>query len=191
MGGGTVPPLERVGKSNAANGQSPKRGNMISANRSVTNVPTKSHVIEFYNPPVPLLRIPVPEEAASVGDNTETSDRIAGKPMYVLAFPDEASKNAAWDRCKERIATQCEAGARMGCSIAASRKCQLPWYMNVLPFRGPKSSQELREECEERVMEACIADSKQRCAAHAADACAPAFACARVAGPEFTEDDGK
>ncbi|KAI4989293.1 hypothetical protein ZWY2020_036610 [Hordeum vulgare] len=70
-----------------------------------------------FNPPLPLLRAPVPSSSSASTD-----------PMPVLAFRDAASWRAAWEAAEASLFSQCEAGARSGCSITATRKCKPPWW---------------------------------------------------------------
>jgi hypothetical protein len=79
-----------------------------------------------FDPVLPLARVPVP---AGQGDDPD-------KGPYVLAFRNEETWRQAWRTCKEKIATQCEAGAKLGCSIAAAKACARPWWQLSLPFFG-------------------------------------------------------
>lgn len=125
-----------------------------------------------FDPIIPLLRVPVP-----AGTEDDPS-----KGLFVLAFKDEESWRHAWYNCETKIAEQCEVGARMGCSIYASKKCQPPWWIKLLPFRS-KSEGEMdqREACEQREMQCCLADAKDKCANYAEDTCKTLFSEARIA----------
>ncbi|KAJ7546042.1 hypothetical protein O6H91_08G021500 [Diphasiastrum complanatum] len=128
--------------------------------------------VAAYNPILPLLRMPVP---AGIDDDPS-------KGPYVLAFRDEISWRNAWHNCEKSIAAQCEAGARMGCSISAVNACRGPWWEDFWPlikFRSEKA--EKREACEEREMMACIAASRGECMQFARSTCEPVFADSRIA----------
>jgi len=77
-----------------------------------------------FDPVLPLVRIPV---AAGEGDDTS-------KGPYVLAFRNEQTWRQSWLNCQDKIASQCEAGAKVGCSISAAKACQAPWWMTYFPF---------------------------------------------------------
>lgn len=127
-----------------------------------------------FDPILPLLRVPL-----QAGENDDPS-----KGPYVLAFKDEDSWRRAWLTCESRLVEQCEAGARMGCSIGASNKCKLPWWKTLFHI-GKITDDQIaeREACEEHEMRACLVASRNTCAQHAKDMCRPAFANARIAKP--------
>lgn len=78
-----------------------------------------------FDPVRPLARVPVP---AGQGDDLS-------KGPYVLAFRNEESWRRAWRTCREKIETQCQAGAKLGCSISAANACNgRPWWKLALPF---------------------------------------------------------
>ncbi|KAF5177809.1 E3 ubiquitin-protein ligase rnf25, partial [Thalictrum thalictroides] len=69
-------------------------------------------------------------------------------------------------------------GARIGCSISASRKCKRPWWRTL--FGGATIDFSERERCEEREMSACLAASIQSCLKFANDKCSIPFRDARI-----------
>lgn len=77
-----------------------------------------------FDPVLPLLRVPVP-----AGESDDPS-----KGHFVLAFRNEETWRQAWLSCGEKIAQQCEAGAKVGCSITAATVCRPPWWKTYLPF---------------------------------------------------------
>ncbi|XP_073292219.1 uncharacterized protein [Primulina huaijiensis] len=119
--------------------------------------------------PLPLLRGPI---------RAGPSDDPSSGP-YLLAFKTSDSWAAAYNSCKLQITSQCESGARIGCSISASNKCKPPWWKLVL---GLTSKQDLSEraKCEEIEIEACCVAARERCAEFAKQKCAPAFKNARI-----------
>ncbi|XP_073143507.1 uncharacterized protein [Henckelia pumila] len=119
--------------------------------------------------PLPLLRGPI---------RAAPSDDPSSGP-YLLAFKTTDSWAAAYDSCKLQITSQCESGARIGCSISASNKCKPPWWKLLL---GLTSQQDLSEraKCEEIEMEACCVAARERCAEFAKQKCVPAFKNARI-----------
>lgn len=77
-----------------------------------------------------------------------------------------------------------QAGARMGCSIGAAKKCKPPWWHIRLPFFNTSNCQrEDREACEEREMQRCLTDAKAKCASYAKDTCQGGFSEARIVNP--------
>ncbi|WVZ90918.1 hypothetical protein U9M48_037171 [Paspalum notatum var. saurae] len=118
-----------------------------------------------FDPPLPLLRAPVPSAAPNEGP--------------VLAFRDAASWRAAWDAAEVSLVSQCEAGARSGCSITASRKCKPPWWKGL--FGSAPTDYEERERCEEREMTACLEAAKEACIKFAKGKCIGPFRDARIA----------
>ncbi|XP_044950460.1 uncharacterized protein LOC123400112 isoform X4 [Hordeum vulgare subsp. vulgare] len=54
-----------------------------------------------FNPPLPLLRAPVPSSSSASTD-----------PMPVLAFRDAASWRAAWEAAEASLFSQCEEDAK-------------------------------------------------------------------------------
>ncbi|GJN25543.1 hypothetical protein PR202_gb13385 [Eleusine coracana subsp. coracana] len=127
-----------------------------------------------FDPPLPLLRAPVP------------SSRVPGGEGPVLAFRDAASWQAAWDAAEASLVTQCEAGARSGCSITASRKCKPPWWKGLFGA-APMDYQE-REACEEREMVACLEAAKEACNKFAKEKCIEPFRDARIASDGLLEN---
>lgn len=82
-----------------------------------------------FDPLIPLARIPVP-----AGQEEDPS-----KGPYVLAFRNDETWRQSWRTCKENVVTQCEAGAKVGCSISAAKACRQPWWKAYLPFLGSGS----------------------------------------------------
>ncbi|CAI9107744.1 OLC1v1007179C1 [Oldenlandia corymbosa var. corymbosa] len=125
-----------------------------------------------FDRPIPLLRGPL---------KTSPSDNPEAGP-YILAFKDPKKWASAYKACEAQILQQCETGARIGCSIAASDKCKPPWWKNLI-VGGAAGKQDFAEraKCEEREMEACIEASKGRCREFAEMKCLTAFREARVA----------
>ncbi|CAH9081802.1 unnamed protein product [Cuscuta epithymum] len=143
--------------------------------------PNESPPIDDYSPkntlitfkePIPLLRGPVSTEP-------KEGEPIAGR-SFTLAFRDPISWESAYRNCEHQITQQCETGVRIGCSIAASHKCQPPWWKAV--FGGGVSKQDLaeRQKCEELEMEACLREAKEKCVGYARDKCSRAFLDARI-----------
>ncbi|CAL4991434.1 unnamed protein product [Urochloa decumbens] len=128
-------------------------------------------VIRF-DPPLSLLRTPVP------------SSGTAAEPP-VLAFRDAASWRAAWAAVEASLISQCEAGARSGCSITASRKCRPPWWKGL--FGAAPTDYQERERCEEQEMAACLEAAKEACIKFAKGKCAP-FRDARIASEGLLEN---
>eukprot|EP00252_Welwitschia_mirabilis_P022889 TRINITY_DN6323_c0_g1_i3.p1 TRINITY_DN6323_c0_g1~~TRINITY_DN6323_c0_g1_i3.p1 ORF type:complete len:153 (+),score=15.50 TRINITY_DN6323_c0_g1_i3:108-566(+) len=125
----------------------------------------KETIIKFEHP-LPLLR-----HAVRASENDDPS-----KDPFVLAFPDENARRASWKACEIRLIEQCEAGARMGCSIGASRKCRMPWWKTFLKF-GKITSNDVaeRDACEEREMQSCLLVSRDKCTEYAKNTCKVAF----------------
>ncbi|XP_011628526.1 uncharacterized protein LOC18423975 isoform X1 [Amborella trichopoda] len=122
-----------------------------------------------FDPPISLLRGPVP--ASSIDDPS--------KGDFVLAFKDERSWRRAFQASEAKLREQCEAGARVGCSIGASTKCRPSWWQSL--FRSNAVDFSERERCEEREMAACLDASKEACIQFAKDKCLPVFRDARIA----------
>ncbi|CAI5957724.1 unnamed protein product [Closterium sp. NIES-64] len=124
--------------------------------------------VAFSPAPLPPLRVPV---RAGPADSPE-------RGAWVLAFQDESSWRSAWGACERKIAEQCEVGARMGCAVRASERCQAarPWglrgagggFLGVMELlgvgggagRGSEEEEKEREACEEREMMACLATAQ-------------------------------
>ncbi|KAF8393693.1 hypothetical protein HHK36_021940 [Tetracentron sinense] len=119
--------------------------------------------------PIPLLRGPIP---AGLSDDPSIGP-------FVLAFRDARSWKSAFQACESKIIEQCEAGARLGCSISSSSKCKPPWWRNL--FGSATQDFTEREQCEECEMTSCLADSKVSCLKFAKDKCLPPFRDARIA----------
>ncbi|XP_051141789.1 uncharacterized protein LOC127258822 [Andrographis paniculata] len=119
--------------------------------------------------PLPLLRGSI--------EASPSDDPSAGP--YLLAFRSPRAWAAAYENSKSNIISQCESGARIGCSISASSKCKPPWWKTLL---GISSEQDFKERarCEEIEMEACFAAAKEKCVVFAEEKCLPAFKHARV-----------
>ncbi|CAA6658709.1 unnamed protein product [Spirodela intermedia] len=81
-----------------------------------------SSTLVHFDRPLPLLRVPL---LAGASD-----DPSAGP--FVLAFRDADSWRAAFRSTEARVVEQCEAGARVGCSLSASKKCSPPWWKTLL-----------------------------------------------------------
>ncbi|KAK1316837.1 hypothetical protein QJS10_CPA05g01937 [Acorus calamus] len=117
----------------------------------------------MFDRPVPLLRGPIragPSDDPSMGP-------------FVLAFRGPESWRSAFLATESKIIEQCEAGARMGCSISASKKCKPPWW-KMLFGTNPGDIDE-RKRCEEREMSSCLEASKESCKKFAHEKCLPAF----------------
>ncbi|KAG1342570.1 putative tRNA sulfurtransferase [Cocos nucifera] len=122
-----------------------------------------------FDPPLPLLRGPVP---AGFSD-----DPSAGP--FVLAFRDAGSWRFAFRATEAKIIEQCEAGARVGCSISASNKCKPPWWKTLFGVSAADFAE--REKCEEREVASCLAASKEACIQFAKEKCLSPFRDARIA----------
>ncbi|KAI3829710.1 hypothetical protein L1987_03838 [Smallanthus sonchifolius] len=118
-----------------------------------------------FDHPIPLLRRPI---AAGEDDS------------LVLSFTNPKSWASAYKSCESSIIQQCEAGARIGCSVSASKKCATPWWKTLTG--GGVSKEDLigREKCEEREMADCLEASRLSCHKFAEDKCWPAFRDARI-----------
>ncbi|PON54424.1 hypothetical protein PanWU01x14_195030 [Parasponia andersonii] len=127
-----------------------------------------SSTLVAFDRPLPLLRGPVP-----AGPNDDPS---AGS--YVLAFRNPKAWGSAYRACESKITEQCEAGARIGCTISASSKCKPPWWRTLTGFKV--SDLKERERCEEREMEGCFAAAKEKCSGFAGERCLKSFRDARV-----------
>ncbi|KAI3836765.1 hypothetical protein MKW92_000214 [Papaver armeniacum] len=128
-----------------------------------------SATLILFKSPVPPLRIPIP---AGLSDDPS-------KGPFVLAFKDSLSWKSALQASESKIIEQCEAGARIGCSINASSKCRPPWWKTLLG--GAPTDLAEREQCEEREMSACLVASKESCLKFAKDKCLSPFLEARIA----------
>ncbi|XP_068660337.1 uncharacterized protein [Aristolochia californica] len=128
-----------------------------------------SQTVVLFDPPVPLLRGPIP---AGLSDDPSVGP-------FVLAFRDDRSWTSAFQQTQSKIIEQCEEGARVGCSIRASNKCKPPWW-NTLFRISPVDFAE-REKCEECEMLACLAASRESCIQFAKDKCIAPFRDARIA----------
>lgn len=132
-----------------------------------------------FDPIIPPLRVPV----------SARNEDDPSKGKWVLAFKDDTSWRQAWLNSEDKIASQCEMGARMGCSISASNACRIPWWKNVLVFlKAARIEEGERERCEENEMAACVAASKESCSTYARETCEPVFANMRIAAPEESID---
>ncbi|KAL3531294.1 hypothetical protein ACH5RR_010616 [Cinchona calisaya] len=123
-----------------------------------------------FDRPIPLLRGPL---KAGPSDNPEAGP-------FLLAFKNPESWASSYQSCKSQITQQCEAGARIGCSLAASNKCKPPWWKTLLGL-APKQDYTERAKCEEREMEACVQTAKEKCREFAKNKCLMAFMDARIA----------
>nr|GLL28625.1 uncharacterized protein LOC109164890 [Ipomoea trifida] len=126
-----------------------------------------ANTLVLFERPVPLLRGPIrtdPKDEPSAG-------------QFTLAFKDPVSWASAYRACENQIIQQCEAGARIGCSVAASQRCQPPWWK----FLFGKQDFTERQKCEEREMEDCLSEAKERCSNYAKEKCSRAFLDARIA----------
>lgn len=127
-----------------------------------------------FDPLIPLARIPVP-----AGQEEDPS-----KGPYVLAFRNDETWRQSWRTCKENVVTQCEAGAKVGCSISAAKACRQPWWKAYLPFLGSGSDDpSKREECERREMRSCLLSSHELCFTYARETCVPVYSNMRIAIP--------
>ncbi|PIA43251.1 hypothetical protein AQUCO_02000588v1 [Aquilegia coerulea] len=122
-----------------------------------------------FDPPLPLLRRPI---SAGLSDNPS----LLGP--FVLAFKDDLTWKSAFRACQSKLIYQCQEGARIGCSISASNKCNPPWWRTL--FGGATIDFSERERCEEREMSACFAASVQSCLKFANDRCSVPFRDARI-----------
>lgn len=122
-----------------------------------------------FDRPMSLLRGPI-----KAGSQEESAGQ------FILAFKDPVSWASAYKACESQVTQQCESGARIGCSIAASDKCKTPWWKS---FTGSASNQDFAERarCEEREMEACLEAAKGKCYEFAKQKCFPAFRDAKIA----------
>ncbi|CAA7394994.1 unnamed protein product [Spirodela intermedia] len=127
-----------------------------------------SSTLVHFDRPLPLLRVPL---LAGASD-----DPSAGP--FVLAFRDADSWRAAFRSTEARVVEQCEAGARVGCSLSASKKCSPPWWKTLLGLSSVDFAE--REKCEEREMAACLEASRGPCSRFAREKCLPAFRDARI-----------
>ncbi|KAK1428339.1 hypothetical protein QVD17_17172 [Tagetes erecta] len=118
-----------------------------------------------FDRPIPLLRQPTP-----AGEDNS----------LILTFKNPHSFASAYKSCESNIIHQCETGARIACSVTASRNCAPPWWKTLTG--GNVSKQDLidREKCEEREMAECVERSRISCRKLAEDKCWPAFRDARV-----------
>lgn len=98
---------------------------------------------------------------------------------YVLAFRNSQAWANAYIACETKIIEQCEAGARIGCTISASKKCKPPWWRALGGFSV--SDLKEREQCEEREMEGCLLVAKERCVGFARDKCLKTLRDGRIA----------
>ncbi|RZC51290.1 hypothetical protein C5167_019717 [Papaver somniferum] len=128
-----------------------------------------SATLIYFKSPVPPLRIPIP---AGLSDDPSQGP-------FVLAFKDSLSWKSALQASESKIIEQCEAGARIGCSINASSKCRPPWWKTLLG--GAPMDLAEREQCEECEMSACLVASKESCLKFAKDKCLSPFLEARIA----------
>uniref|UniRef100_A0A7N0SY59 Uncharacterized protein n=1 Tax=Kalanchoe fedtschenkoi TaxID=63787 RepID=A0A7N0SY59_KALFE len=134
-----------------------------------------SSTIVAFDAPLPLLRGPAPSADPSSGP-------------FVLAFASQKSFFAAYESCESKLKQQCNAGARIGCSIAASEKCGPRWWEALFGRRTVDCDE--RRRCEELEMEGCLAVAENRCGVFAKEKCLGPFRDARVAvegreaGPE-------
>ncbi|KAL8259086.1 hypothetical protein R6Q59_027039 [Mikania micrantha] len=118
-----------------------------------------------FDRPIPLLRRPI----------------LAGEEnSLVLSFNDPQSWASAYQSCESSIMQQCEAGARIGCSVSASRKCAPPWWKTLTGGGVSKEDLIEREKCEEREMADCLEASRLNCRKFAEDKCWPGFRDARI-----------
>ncbi|XP_077236491.1 uncharacterized protein LOC143877998 [Tasmannia lanceolata] len=128
-----------------------------------------SATVIVFDHPIPLLRGPIP---AGLSDDPSIGP-------FVLAFRDARSWKFAFRATESKLIEQCEAGARVGCSISASNKCKPPWWKTLLGVATIDFSE--RERCEECEMSACVAAAKESCIQFAKDKCLPSFREARIA----------
>lgn len=130
---------------------------------------SSSSTIITFDRPVPLLRGPVP---AGPSD-----DPLVGH--YVLAFRDPQAWAKAYRACESKLIEQCEAGARIGCTISASSKCKPPWWRALTGFKV--SDLKEKEQCEERETQGCLAVAKEKCVGFARDKCLKSLRDGRIA----------
>ncbi|XP_072989659.1 uncharacterized protein [Typha latifolia] len=134
---------------------------------SMEEYSASSTVVPF-EPPLPLLRGPVP---AALSDDPSLGP-------FVLAFRDSESWRLAYRATESKVIEQCEAGARVGCSITASNKCKSPWWKILLGVTAADFAD--REQCEEREMASCLEVSRKACIQFAKEKCLPPFRDARI-----------
>ncbi|XP_044950458.1 uncharacterized protein LOC123400112 isoform X2 [Hordeum vulgare subsp. vulgare] len=77
-----------------------------------------------FNPPLPLLRAPVPSSSSASTD-----------PMPVLAFRDAASWRAAWEAAEASLFSQCEICSSF-CRLVHALAVQSPRHGNASPPGG-------------------------------------------------------
>ncbi|XP_023534255.1 uncharacterized protein LOC111795871 [Cucurbita pepo subsp. pepo] len=138
-------------------------------------------IITFQRP-IPLLRGPI---------RAGRSENPSAGP-YLLAFRDPQAWKSAYKICESKIIEQCEAGARIGCSITAINKCKRPWWSFLIQSKKGLDLKD-REQCEEREMEACLAGAKEKCVGFAKEKCSKPFMEARIVarGRNITEKEAK
>ncbi|MQM18326.1 hypothetical protein Taro_051317, partial [Colocasia esculenta] len=127
-----------------------------------------SATLVHFDRPLPLLRPPLPAGAAD--------DPSAGP--FVLAFRSADCWRSAYRRTEAQVVKQCEAGARMGCALSASKKCRPPWWKSLFGVGAVDFAE--RERCEERETLACVEASKEPCIRFANEKCLPPFRDARI-----------
>ncbi|KAG6571451.1 hypothetical protein SDJN03_28179, partial [Cucurbita argyrosperma subsp. sororia] len=110
-----------------------------------------SSTVITFGRPIPLLRGPI---------RAGQSENPSAGP-YMLAFRDPQAWESAYKICELKIIEQCEAGARIGCSIIASDKCKPRWWGFLMQSKKGLDLK-AREMCEEREMEACLAAAKEK-----------------------------
>ncbi|CAN6479139.1 unnamed protein product [Victoria cruziana] len=137
-------------------------GGLLGSALETSRVPPEEDCLIHFNPPLRLLRGPLPSSAAS---------------SFVLAFRDEQAWRRALIDAEARVTEQCNAGARIGCSVTATKSCKPPWWTCLARLLGGSklADFEERRKCEEQEMEACLAASREACLQFAKEKCLPSF----------------
>ena len=83
-----------------------------------------------------------------------------------------------------------KAGARIGCSVSATKECKSPWWHMAFPFLKKSGCRsEDREACEEAHMERCVADAEEKCSVYAKDICKESFGNARIVNSDSSSSE--
>eukprot|EP00210_Caulerpa_lentillifera_P000906 g877.t1 len=53
-----------------------------------------------------------------------------------LSFRDDEDRQEQLKKCETGVAERCMQGARMGCSLKASKKCGVPWVLKLIGVQG-------------------------------------------------------
>ncbi|XP_031492489.1 uncharacterized protein LOC116259035 [Nymphaea colorata] len=143
-------------------------GGLVGSAFEKSRVPLEEDCLIHFDPPLRLLRGPLPSSDAS--------------SSFVLVFRDEQALRRALLDTEARVRERCNAGARIGCSVSATKSCKPPWWACLARLLGPKLADfEEREKCEEREMEACLAASTEACLRFAKEKWPPSCQDAQIA----------